>query len=190
MKYQKIINWLDRASNQAATFRKKSWIERNDHSREVLKSSLCDYSGAYILVKRRIKITGAGDDAAARQTDEKNQEVIFKNCAVFINCKRVINNIEIDNAKDIDIAMLMYNLIEYSGNNSKTCGSLWQYYRAEPNGNLIDSESFESKTKITGNNPGGNTKDVEIIVPLKYLSNFWRTLEMLLINCETNLILT
>ena len=109
----------------------------------------------------------------------------------FINCKSEISNTETDNAKDIDIVMPMYNLIEYSDNYSKTSGSLWQYYKDEPNDNLADSESFKSKVKITGNTPAdGNTKDVEIMVPLKYLSNFWRTLEMPLINCEVNLILT
>ena len=87
--------------------------------------------------------------------------------------------------------MPMYNLIEYSDNYSKKSGGLWQYYKKEPNDNLANSESFKSKVKITGNTPaGGNTKDVKIIVPLKYLSNFWRTLEMPLINCEVNLILT
>ena len=86
--------------------------------------------------------------------------------------------------------MPMYNLIEYSDNYSKTSRSLWQYYKDEPNNNLADSESFKSKVKITGKTPAaGNTKDVEIIVPLKYLSNFWRTLEMPLISCEVNLIL-
>ena len=79
-------------------------------------------------------------------------------------------------------------MIEDSDNYSKTSGSLWQYYKDEPNDNLANSESFKSKVKITGNTPAdGNTKDVEIIVPLKYLSNFWRTLEMLLINCEVSL---
>ena len=87
--------------------------------------------------------------------------------------------------------MPMYNLIEYSNNYSKTSGSLRQYYKDEPNDNLADSKSFEPKKKITGNTPAdGNTTDVEIIVPLKYLSNFWRTLEMPLINCEVNLELT
>ena len=85
----------------------------------------------------------------------------------------------------------MYNLIEYSDNYSKTSGSLWQYYKDDPNDNMEQSESFKSKIKITGKTPpNGNTKDVEIMVPLKYLSNFWRTLEMPLINCEVNLILT
>ena len=85
----------------------------------------------------------------------------------------------------------MYNLIEYSDNYLKTSGSLWQYYKDDPNDNIIESESFKSKIKITVKTPAaGNTKDVEIIVLLKYLSNFGTTLEMLLINCEVNLILT
>ena len=68
---------------------------------------------------------------------------------------------------------------------------MWQYYRDEPSNNLTDSESFKSKIKITGKAPAANNeKDVEIMVPLKYLSNFWRTLEMSLITCEVNLILT
>ena len=84
----------------------------------------------------------------------------------------------------------MCNLTEYSDNYSKASGSLWQYYKDDPNDNLTDSESFKSKVKITGNTPAaGNTNDVEIIVPLKYLSNFERTLEMPLVNCEVNLIL-
>ena len=85
----------------------------------------------------------------------------------------------------------MYNLIEYSNNYAKTSGSLWKYYRDEPNDNLENSESFKSKIKIIGKTPAtSNRKDVEIMVPLKYLSNFWRTLEMPLINCEVNFILT
>ena len=83
--------------------------------------------------------------------------------------------------------MPMYNLIEYSDNYGKTAGSLWQYFRDEPNDNLANSESFKSKIKITGKTPNNNNvKDLEIMVPLKYLSNFWRTLEMSLINCEVN----
>ena len=85
----------------------------------------------------------------------------------------------------------MLNLIQYSDNYLKTSGSLWQYYKDDPNDNITQSESFKSKIKITGKTPAaGNTKDVEIIVPLKYLSNFWRTLEMPLINCEVTLLLT
>ena len=87
--------------------------------------------------------------------------------------------------------MPMYILIGYSDNYAKTTGSLWQYFRDEPDDNIEDSESSKSKIKITGKTPDDdNEKDIEIMVPLKYLSNFWRTLEMPLINCEVNLILT
>ena len=103
----------------------------------------------------------------------------------------MINDTETDSTQDIDIVMPMYHLIEYTFNFSITTGNLWQYYKDKPNDSLADSKSFKSKVKMTGSTPAGcNTKDVEIIVPLKYLSNFWRTLEMLLINCEVNLILT
>ena len=82
-------------------------------------------------------------------------------------------------------------MIEYSDNYSKTSWSLWQYYKDDPNDNIVKSKLFKSKIKITGKTPAvGNAKDVEMIVPLKYLTNFWRTLEMSLINCEVNLIST
>ena len=211
MEYQKIANLIDDASNQPSKFRTRNWVKINDESRgaynvnskikfktTILKSSLCDYSDAYILVKGTIAINGRGADAAARQADERDKGVAFKNCAPFINCISEINNTQIDNAKDIDIVMPMYNLIEYSDNYAKTSGSLWQYFRDEPDDHIEDSESFKSKIKITGKTPNDdNEKDVEIMVPLKYLSNFWRTLEMPLItlempliNCEVNLILT
>ena len=147
----------------------------------MLRSSLCDYSDAYILVKGNITVNNtAADGAAANNT---NKKVIFKNCAPFTKCISRINNTDIDNAQDIDIVMPMYNLIEYSDNYSKTSGSLWQYYKDEPN-DEPNSELFKSKVKIIGRTPDdGNTKDVEIVVPLKYLSNFCRTLEMPLVNC-------
>ena len=165
----------------------------------MLKSSLCDYSDAYILVKGTISINNtAAQGAAANNT---NKKVIFENCAPFTNCLSEINNTRIDNAKDIDIVMPMYNLIEYSDNYAKTTGSLWQYCKDIPAQNAaIDAiiafdannltDSFKFKVKITGQTGDDGTKDVEIMVPLKYLSNFWRTLEMPLINCEVNLILT
>ena len=98
----------------------------------------------------------------------------------------------------------MYNLIEYSKNYRKTTGSLWKYYRDEPNSGaegdityllkylLNDSKSFNYKTSITGKLEGNNTEkgNVEIVVPLKHLRNIWRTLEMPLINCEVSLALT
>ena len=204
MEYQKIANLIDDTSNQPSQFRTKNWVEINVESRgtynvnsqikfktAMLKSSLCDYSDAYIFVKGTITINGAGADAAARQADERDKGVAFKICAPFTNCISEINNTQVDNAKDIDTVMSMYNLIEYSDNYSKTTGSLWQYFRDEPEDNIEDSESFKSKIKIAGKAPDDdNEKDVEIMVPLKYLSNFWRNLEMPLINCEVNLILT
>ena len=119
------------------------------------------------MVKGTITIAGAGDDAAARQADERNKGVVFKNCAPFTSCISEINNTQGDNAKDIDIVMPMYNSIEYSDNYVKTPGSLWQYYRDEPSDNLANSESFKFKVKITGKTPANdNEKDVEIMVPL------------------------
>ena len=152
MEYQKIANLLDdKTSNKPSKFRTKNFVEINDESRgtynvnsqikfktTMLKSSLCDYSDTYILVKGTITVAGAGDDTAARQADERDKGVIFKNCAPFTNCIIEINNTQVDNAKDINIVMPMYNLIEYSDNYSKTSGSLWQYYRDEPNNNLAD----------------------------------------------------
>ena len=150
---------------------------------------LCWY--AYILVKETITITAEGDDDAAERIDERNKDVVFKNCAPFTKCISRINNIDIDNAQDFDVVMPMYNFIEYSDKYWKTSGSLWQYYKNDPNDNITQSELFKSKIKITEKAPAdGNAKDVEIIVPLKYLSKFWRILEMPLINCEVNLILT
>ena len=204
MEYQKIANLIDDASNQPSRSRTKNWVEINDESRgtyninsqikfktTTLKSSLCDHNDAYIFVKRKVTYTGEGADAAARQADERDKGVAFKTCDPFTNCISEINNTQVDNAKDIDTVMPMYNLIEYSDNYEKTSGSLWQYYRDELNDNLAHSKSFKSKIKITGKTPNDdNEKDFEIMVPLKYLSNFWRTLEMPLINCEVNLILT
>ena len=91
----------------------------------------------------------------------------------------------------LEFVLPIHNLIEYSNNCSKTSGNLWQYYRNDPNDNIVESESFKFKINIAGKtSAAGNTKDVKIAVPLKNLSNFWRTLEMLLVNYEINLILT
>ena len=134
----------------------------------MLRSNLFDYADSYILVKGTITITGEGDNAGERQAHERDKGVTFKNCAPFTKCISRINNTDIDNAHDIDIVMPMYNLIEYSDNYSKTPGSLWQYYKDIPNDNLAKSE-----LKITEKTAAdGNTKDAEIIVPLKYLINF------------------
>ena len=136
----------------------------------------------------------------------KFKYVIFKNSSPFTNCISKINNTQIDDAEYIDIVMPMYNLMEYSENYSKTSRSLRQYCReiaaVNDNGDIVDfngpnsTDSFNFKTKITGesapDNNNGNIAgrvNVEIMVPLKYLSNFWRTLEMPLIYCEVELIL-
>ena len=94
-------------------------------STTMVKSSLCDYIHAYILVKGTIASTGVGAGAAARQANERDKGIIFKNCVPFINCKTEINNTEMYNAKDIGIVMPMYNLIQYSDNYSKTSRSLF-----------------------------------------------------------------
>ena len=182
MEYQKNAKLLDNASNQPSKFRTRNWVEISDDKREaytsknigfkttMLRSNLCDYADAYILVKGTIKITGTGTTAAV---DERDKGVIFENCAPFIKCISRINNRDIDTAQDINIVMPMYNLFEYSDNYAKASGSVWQYYKDDPNNNLVDSESFKYKVKITGKTPdNGNTKKVEIILPLKYLSNF------------------
>ena len=96
----------------------------------MLKSSLCDSSDAYILVKGTISANNTA--AAGAAANNTNKKVIFKNCAPFTNCKSEINNTQIDNAKDIDIVMSMYNLIAYSDNYVKTTGSLWQYCKDIP----------------------------------------------------------
>ena len=181
MEYQKIANLLESTSDNLSKFRTRNWVEINDESRgnyansdirfktTMPRSNLCDYADSYILVKGIVTITGAGDDAAARRANERNKGVTFKNCAPFTKCISRTNNTDIDNAHDIDIVMPTYNFIEYSDNYSKTSGSLWQYYKDDPNDNLTDSESSKSKVKITGNTTAaGNTKDVEVIVPLKY----------------------
>ena len=212
MEYQKIANLIDDTSNQPSKFRTRNWVEINDESRgaynvngqikfkiTMLKSSLCDYSDAYILVKETISVNNtAAADAAVNNI---NKKVILKKCAPFTNFISEINNTQIDNAKDIDIIMRMYSLIEYSNNYAKTSGSLWQYCKDIParnnnNNEIIEftagntTDSFNFKAKTTGQTGNDGTKDVEIMVSLKYLSNFWRTLEMPLINYEVNLILT
>ena len=208
MEYQKIENLIDDTPNQPSKFRTRNLVEINDESRgaynvnsqikfktTMLKSSLCDYSDAYILVKGTISVTNAAAQGVA--ANYNNKKVIFKNCAPFTNCISEINNTQINNAKDIDIVMPMYNLIEYSDNYAKTTGSLWQYCEdipAKNNNNEIIAfdvnnltDSFNFKVKFMGRTENNGIKDVEIMVPLKYFSNFWRTLEMPLIKSNQQL---
>ena len=140
----------------------------------MLRSSLCDYSDAYISVKETITVENTGTAAAP---NNRNKKVIFKNCAPFTECISKINNKEIDRAKDVDVVISMYNLIEYSDKYLKTSGSLWQYYKDESfidnNGNIIDvpdnpdNTSFKYKQKITGQTENDWTKDLQIMIPLK-----------------------
>ena len=140
MEYQKIINLLGNTPNQTTKFRIKKWVKINDDERGTYKSngqikfktskwksSLCDYSDAYILVNRTITVAelvaGGGNN---------NKKITLKNCAPYTDSISEINNLEVNNVKDIDIIMLMYNLIECSDNYLKISGILWQYYRDEP----------------------------------------------------------
>ena len=148
---------------------------------ETIKSSLCDYSDAFILVTGNITVPA--DD---------NTDVAFKNCAPFSTCTTKINDIFVDEASHIYIATPMYNLIEYSDNYSDMSGSLWQFKRDEVTDKDVDltinnSQSFKYKAALLGktaNHYDGKSflKDAKIAVPLKHLSNFWRSLEMPLIN--------
>ena len=127
--------------------------------------------------------------------------MVFKNNAPFINCISKINGVKIDNAEDLDVVMPMYNLLEYSKNYRKTTGSLWNYYRDESNSginnnithSILNLESFTYRANFMENGVTHNNltkNDVRIVVSLKYLSNFWRSLNIPLINCEVELILT
>ena len=122
MEYKKIINLLCNTQNEPSKFRTKNWVEINDESREkynkdsqikfktsMIRSYLFDYSDAYILFSGTITITVAGDDDAAKLADERNKGAIFKNCVLFTDCISKINNTQIDNAKDIDVVMPIYN---------------------------------------------------------------------------------
>ena len=180
----------------------------------MLRSDLCDFSDACIVVKGIATVS-----ADERDRDEMNRQVILKNNAPFISCISKINGILIENAEDLDIVIPMYDLLKYNKNYSKTSASLWNYYRDEltdeknnnndPNKNVINSKSFKNKTSITGStynvprritdadgNPANNpnksgqnknksgTIEVEIAVPLKRLGNFWNSLNIPLVNSE------
>ena len=135
----------------------------------MLRSDLCDFSDAYIVVEG--DITLEGDNNA----NKRNKNLAFKNNAPFISCISKINGAKIDNAKGLDVVMLMYNLLEYSKNYRKTTRSLWNYYRDEPNDPLsFNSESFKYKTSIVGKAPEDNDSltNAKVVIPLKHLSNF------------------
>ena len=178
---------LDDESNKSSKFRTRNWVEINDEARgtcspnkqikfktAMLRSSLCDYSDAFILVKGNITANNTAVDGPA--ANNTNKKVIFKNFAPFTNCISKINNKQIDSAEYIDIVMLMYNLIEYNDNYSNTSGSLWQYCKDIPavnnEGNIVDfnganaSDSFNFKAKVAGQTNDDSRINVKIIVPL------------------------
>ena len=185
----------------------------------MLRSDLFDFGDAYIVVKGNITVakkTFTDDDidvpnntaanVTATNTANNNafseKKLVFKNNAPFINCISKINGVKIDNAEDLDVAMPMYNLLEYSKNYKKTTGSFWNYYRDEPNStigdknithSILNSKSFDYKAIFMENGVTHDNLikiDVKVVVPLKHLSNFWKHLDVPLINCEVELILT
>ena len=164
----------------------------------MLRSDICDYSDAYVWVKGKITVTNPNDNV------NFNKELTLINNAPFISCISKINGELVENAEDLDIVMPMYNLLEYNKNYEKTSGSLFNYYRDELskitigagnnaiNISIRNSKSFDYKTEITGSLDAGEDEkeDVKIAIPLKYLSNFWRSLDIPLINCEITLVLS
>ena len=196
METQKIVNLLNGTDNENSKFATKKWYVIDSESKgnyshpdpikfltKSIESSLCDYSDAYVLVTGNITVTGG----------DANTKVAFKNCAPFKDCRTEINDTFVDYADFINIAMPMYNLIEYSDNYSNTSGSLWQFKRDELNVNDINTvltndnaPSFKHTAGIIGNTvaDGANSKKdgVKIAVPLKHLNTFWRSLEMPLIS--------
>ena len=211
MENQKIINLLDKIDTDSKHFATKKWYIINDENNtnygvdkntgannpdtikydtRVLKPNLCDYAEAYILVNGTIRA-----DAA-----DGNARLALKNCAPFTKCNLEINDEHVDKAENLDIVMPMYNLIEYSDNYQDSSATLYQYKRDEPpEANNVDdlttnnSSSFKYKVNLLGNPDvdGGIAKtSITVVVPLKYLSNFFRSLEMPLVNCKIKLNLT
>ena len=208
METQKIVNLLDDADNESSKFATRKLYIINDQNNgqygrgnendstinfetKVIKSNLCDYSDTYILVIGDIKVENVAADT----------NVAFKNCAPFTRCVTHINDQHVETAENLDIIMTMYNLIEYCDNYRDSSGSLYQFNRDEfPMNNdknplnvaLDNSTSFKYKASLLrkATDADGNDrslKSTKIVVPLKYLSNFFRSLEMLLINCKIHL---
>ena len=164
----------------------------------MFRADLCNYSDAYIFVKRVVTVTNP-DNAK----NWINKSVASKNNVPLINWISKTNNVLIDNAEDLDVALPMYNLLEYIPNYRKTAVNLWIYCRYKPSNPLFfSSESFKYKKSITGNTYNFldcdgeydaekvRKNEAEIFAPLKHLNNSWRTLEIPLINCEIEMILT
>ena len=212
MENQKIINLLDKIDTDSKQFATKKWYIINDENNtnyrankdtgadnpdtikydiRVLKPNLCDYAEAYILIDGTIRVAAA----------IANTRLALKNCAPFIKCNLEINDEHVDPAENLDIVMPMYNLIEYSDNYQDSSATLYQYKRDEPpEANAINdlttdtSSSFKNKVELLGNpvldDDNIAKRIVKVVVPLKYLNNFFRSLEMPLINCKIKLNLT
>ena len=198
MEYKKIINLLDNTPNQPTKFRTKNWVEINVESQgmynkgnriifktSMLRSSLYNYSNAFILVKETITVANTAVQGQAN--NGANEKTLFKNCAPFINCINRINNAQVDGASYIDVVMPMYNLTKYSENYLKT--SYKTFYidvlALDDDGEITDfteanatTESFNLKVKLTGQTGNNTTKNVKLMVSLRYLSKFWRIIEM------------
>ena len=206
MEYNKINNLLlseDNESEQLSKFVTREYVTVNslfDTYKEnksirfktpMLRSNLCDYSDAYILVKGTITVAGNN------LRDRQNRPLILNNNTPFVSCITRINGKLIEDADDLDIVMPMYNLLEYSKNYRKTIGSLYNYYRDELSDNanddnfsnikVVNSNTFKYKNKIINNTNNAGTKDIELAIPLKYLGNFWSALNIPLISCEVSL---
>ena len=196
METQKIVNLLNGSDNDNSKFATKKWYisdsesngnySQNDEIKFLtrsIESSLCDYSDAYILVTGNITAT----------PNNATTQVVFKNCIPFEKFRTEINETFVDETDFINITMPMYNLLEYSDNYSDTSCSLWQFKRDEITNNADvtndnNAPSFKYKANLIGNTENNGTKNgVKIAVPLKYLSNFWRSLEMPLFNCKVEL---
>ena len=197
METQNIVNLLNGSDNENSKYATKKWYIINSKSNgncsyhnpikvltKSIESSLCDYSDAYILVTGNINVTGDNNN---------NTKVAFKNCEPFKKCSTEIDGTIVDEGDFINITMPMYILIEYSDNYSDTLGRLWNFERDEiiNNADVTNDDnapSFKYKANLIGNTQNNGTKNgVETAVPLKYLSNFWRSLEMSLSNCIVEL---
>ena len=162
-----------------------------------IESNPCDYSDPYLLVTGKIAVTrtiaAAGAQPQRKQVLTEATQVAFKNCAPLKDCRTEISDTFVDYADFINIAIPMYNLIEYSDNYSDTSGSLSGFKKDEivNNADLTNDDNDPSckykASLITNNETDGTKMGVKIAVTLKYLSNFWRSLEMSLINCKAEL---
>ena len=202
METQKIVNLLNGSDNDNSKFATKKWYiidsesngnySQNDEIKFLtrsIESGLCDYSDAYILFTGNISVKKRNAPDTANIALGAIAQVVYKNCAPFEKCRTEINENFVDETDFINITMPMYNLIEYSDNYSDTSRSLWQFKRDETTNNEDVSNdnapSFKYKANLIGNTENNGTKnEVKIAVPFKYLSNFWRSLEMPLINCK------